>query len=219
MPIRNFDEQTFVAFMDISGFKQLMKNEKRAWKALDRFYQYGYDVIEDIDKVEGIFVSDSGILFLRDCRDKIECLKTLLKGIKELNKKMLEHDFMLTTSVAYGHFKYQRRIEFEGIEKNPIYGNAYVSAFLDNERGKPKIQPSQCRIVKKKLPQNLIQRIEDNGDETLSLIKKRRNDNNHFYFYWMVENASQIEEFEREYEDSYNLKYAGILKALKRNRR
>ncbi len=226
MPIANFDGNTFVAFLDISGFKQLMKNEKRAWKAIDRLYQYGYDVIKENNRqnnvrVEGLFVSDSGILFVRDCADKKECLKGLLKVVKEINKKMLEHDFMLTTSIAYGHFKYQERIEFEGIEKNPVYGNAYISAFLDNENGKPKIQPGQCRIIRKNLPQDLIQLIENrknNNDEILRMIQKRNNDTNHFYFYWMVEEPSEIEKFEKEYNDSYNLKYAGMLKVLKRER-
>jgi hypothetical protein len=30
MPIADFDGNTFVAFLDISGFKQLMKNEKKS---------------------------------------------------------------------------------------------------------------------------------------------------------------------------------------------
>ena len=228
MSIGNFDGNTFVAFLDISGFKQLMKNEKRAWKALNKLYRSGYDVIKENDRqnnirVEGLFVSDSGILFVhkRNCEDTEECLKTLLKVIKEINKKMLEYDFMLTTSIAYGRFKYQERIEFEGIEKNPIYGNAYVSAFLDNENGKPEIQPGQCRIVKKNLPQHLVQFIErktKHGDEIIRMIRRRNKDNNHFYFYWMVKEPSEIEEFEKEYNDSYNLKYAGMLKALKGER-
>ncbi len=224
MPISNFKGETFVAFLDISGFKQLMKNEKRAWKAIDKLYQYGYDVIRENNRqnnirVEGLFVSDSGILFVRDCLDKKECIKVLLKVIRELNRRMLNHDFMLTTSIAYGHFKYQERLEIKGIEKNPIYGNAYVSAFLDNENGKPKIQPGQCRIIRENLPPDLIQfidRRESNKDEILRMIQKRNNDSNHFYFYWMVEEPSEIEEFEKEYNDSYNLKYAGMLKALKR---
>ena len=136
MPISNIDLDTFVAFMDISGFKQLMKNKERAWKALDRFYNYGYEVIrrnrqQNNISVEGIFISDCGILFVRACNDnKTESLKALLRVVRELNRKMLDDDFMLTTNIAYGHFKYQERIEFEGIEKNPIYGNAYVSAFF-----------------------------------------------------------------------------------------
>lgn len=144
-------------------------------------------------------------------------LKGFVKSNKKINKKMLEHDFMLTTSIAYGHFRYQERIEFEGIEKNLVYGNAYVSAFLDNENGKPKIQPGQCRIVKENLPQDVLRVIENNNNsEILCMISKRNNDDNHFYFYWMVEESSEIETFEKEYNDTYNLKYAEMLKALKR---
>ena len=122
MPISDFEGETFVAFIDISGFKELMKDEKRAWKALDKLYQYGYEVIRESTeqvniRVEGLFISDSGILFVRDCQDLIGGLK-----IKELNKRMLKHDFMLTTSIAYGHFKYQERIEFIGIEKTQYMG-------------------------------------------------------------------------------------------------
>jgi len=225
MPISNIDLDTFVAFMDISGFKQLMKNKERAWKALDRFYHYGYEVIrrnrqQNNISVEGIFISDCGILFVRACNDnKTESLKALLRVVRELNRKMLDDDFMLTTNIAYGHFKYQERIEFEGIEKNPIYGNAYVSAFFDNETGKPKIQPGQCRIVKQNLPDELIQSIEDNNnDEILCMVKKRSNDEGHYYFYWMVETPEEIKQFEKEYTDTYNIKFAGMLKALKRYR-
>lgn len=224
MPISNFNGETFVAFVDISGFKQLMKDEKRAWRALDRFYSYGYEVIKRDRQqnniyVDGIFVSDSGILFVRNCNNIIECLKAVLMVVKELNRRMLDNDFMLTTSIAYGHFKYQERIEFEGIEKNPIYGNAYVSAFLDNETGKPGIQPGQCRIVKQNLPNELIQSIEDsNNNGILCMVKKRDNDKEHYYFYWIVETPEEIEQFKKEYTDAYNLKYAGILKALKKNR-
>lgn len=224
MPISNFDGRTFVAFIDISGFKQLMKDEKRAWKALDLFYNHGYETIRESRRqnnisIEGIFVSDSGILFVRNCDDKTESLKALLKVVRELNRRMLDDNFMLTTSIAYRHFKYQKRIESEGIEKNQIYGNAYTLAFLDNETGKPKIQPGQCRIVKQSLLEELIQSINSsNNDEILRMVKRRANDTDHYYFYWMVENPEEIEDFEKEYSDVYNLKYAGMLKALKRNK-
>jgi hypothetical protein len=223
MPINNYDGDTFVAFLDISGFKELMRNEKKAWKALDRLYQSGYEILRNQNnecRVEGIFISDSGVLFVRRNNQIItstsESLKSLLLMIKKINERMRENDFMLTTSIAYGKFRYQERIEFEGIEKNPIYGNAYVSAFLDNENGEPKIQPGQCRIVKKNLPNDIIRTIEQSQDnEIFRMIRKRKGDNKHYYYYWMVNDPSEIERFERDYKDAYNLKYAGMLKALK----
>ena len=218
MPINNFNGKTFVAFIDISGFKELMKNGNKAWDALDKLYKYGYKVIKENNQhnnilIEGLFISDSGIFFVRNFQNKIESLKTLLNAVKEINKRMLDHDLMLTTSIAYGHFKYEERIEFEGIEKNPIYGNAYVAAFLDNENGKPKIQQGQCSIIKES-----VQGIQllNPDDRILRMIRKRNNDNKHYYFYWMIEDPSEIDEFEEEYSNLYKLKYTGMLEALKR---
>ncbi|HIC90997.1 MAG TPA: hypothetical protein EYP21_02835 [Syntrophaceae bacterium] len=225
MPINNYDGDTFVAFLDISGFKELMRNEKKAWNALDRLYQSGYEILKNQNnecRVEGIFISDSGVLFVRR-NNRImpstsESLKSLLVMIKRINERMRENDFMLTTSIAYGKFRYQERIEFEGIEKNPIYGNAYVSAFLDNENGKPKIQSGQCRIVKKNLPVEINNVIEHNHtDEILRMVKERKGDNKHYYYYWMVNTPEEISRFEQQYRDAYILKYAGMLKALKGN--
>ncbi|GAI54354.1 unnamed protein product [marine sediment metagenome] len=217
MPINNFDGNTFVAFLDISGFKQLMKDGKRAWEVLDRLYNNGYKVLKEVSsEVEGIFISDSGVLFVRNCQNKKECLTSLLEVIKKINRGMLDYDIMLTTSIAYGRFKYQERIEFVGIEKKPIYGNAYLSAFIDNENGKPKIQPGQCRIVGNNLPQDIKDVLNNDYSED-KIIKhiSKRDRNNHYYFYWMVENPLEIDKFEKQYTDAYNLKYAGMLKALK----
>ena len=223
MPINNYEGDTFVAFLDIAGFRELMQR-KEAWKALDTFYEAGYHILRNQNqlngyRVEGLFVSDSGILFVRNTRisrNSVDELKLILGVIKQVNQRMLENSFMLTTSIAYGKFKYQERIEFPGIEKNPIYGNAYVSAFLDNENGSPKIQPGQCRIITKNLPLSVTKEIELNtSNEMLKMIKQRDGYRTHFYYYWMVKTPIAIEKFEQAYKDAYNLKFAGMLKALK----
>lgn len=225
MPIAPFHGNTFVAFMDISGFKVLMKDKdkKRAWRALDRLYSSGFDVINSFNReVEGLFVSDCGILFVRNCDDKVASMKSLLEATKKINEKMLdretsENNFMLTTSIAYGGFKYQNRLVIEGIEKNAFCGKAYIDAFIDTEEGKPKIQPGQCRIVKENLPSEIMDALHTTfqNDGVLQLIKPRKNDNNHFYFYWMLENSSQIDDFEKQYTESYDLTYKGMIRALK----
>src|SRR5690606_24487936 len=151
MPIQDFNGNTFVAFTDISGFKELMKNDTIALEAIKYFYQTGYNVLRESENVEGFFVSDCGILFARN-GDNEKKLLNLLDALKRINKRMIEKNYMLTTSIAFGQFDYQGKIEFQGIEKNAIYGGAYVKAFLDNEMGKPKIQPGQCRLVMQNLP-------------------------------------------------------------------
>ncbi len=199
-----------------------MKTEERALNALDRLYSSGYNQLRNQNlqndtRIEGFFMSDCGILFVRKMNHNlVSGFSSLLDTIKQINCEMMREDFMLMTSIAYGQFKYQNRIEFPGIEKNPIYGNAYISAYLDTERDNPRIQPGQCRIVRENLPANIINAIEQgHPTDPYSLIKTRKRDSQHFYFYWMVHESFQIERFEQKYRDIYNLKYTGMLQALK----
>lgn len=219
MPIKDYGGKTFVAFMDLCGFKELMRIEGKAWRALDSFYKTGYQVLKDEyhqSLIEGLFISDSGILFIRknQQQDLFKNLFALLSAIKKINRIMLNNDLMLTTSIAYGEFKYQERIEFVGIEKNAIYGNAYASAYFDNANGNPRIQPGQCRLIKQGLP---VECTEDDLCALCSdLIRIRAGDSQHYYYYWNVDYSSEIDSFEERYKDTYNLRFQGILKALKR---
>lgn len=237
MPINNYKgEDTFVAFLDIWGFKKLMKINKgeKAWKALDCLYNAGYEFLQNRSnnyQVEGIFISDCGILFVRnnpDSPDPVNELKSILQVIKRINERMKDNNFILTASIAYGEFKYQRRIEFPGIGKSPIYGNAYVLAFSDNENGKPRIKAGQCRIVKEKLPTEIEKVLENNynQDKILQMVTKRNGDNNHYYYYWMIDSPDEIKKdeikkFEQRYRNAQkgkgDLKYTEILGVLKDN--
>jgi hypothetical protein len=121
MPVQDFNGNTFVAFMDISGFKEMMKDRNQAIKSLDRLYQSGFNVLRDNNDINGFFISDCGILFVRNINVSIEQqLQSLLNVIENINRELLVEDIMLTTSISYGPFSYHRRIEFAGIEKNPI---------------------------------------------------------------------------------------------------
>lgn len=70
---------------------------------------------------------------------------------------------MTTTSISYGHFSYHNRIEFEGILKQPIYGN-----------GTPKLEAGQCRIV--------LKNNEDIENYNIHLLKTTTK---HYYHYWI----------------------------------
>ncbi|OBW63492.1 MAG: hypothetical protein A9183_07155 [Dehalococcoides mccartyi] len=221
MPIHNFNGETFVAFMDLCGFKELMRTEDKAWRALDSLYTTGYRVLRENNnqnQIEGIFVSDCGVLFVRRNQQQgisVETdLESLLLAVKNINEAMLNVDLMLTTSIAYGQFRYQERIEFIGIEKNPIYGNAYASAYFDNANGNPRIQPGQCRLIKKGFP--AIRENNLNAGQFSDFLRERAGDSQHYYFYWNVLNPDEIDGFEERYKDAYNMKFQGMLRALKR---
>jgi hypothetical protein len=204
MPIPDYEGDTFVAFSDISGFKEMMKNDDSAVKALDHFYAAGFEILQNNHSVHGSFISDCAVLFVNNNEDAATQLQSLLMVVEQLNLRVLERNIMLTTSIARGRFSYHQRIEFEGINKNPIYGNAYVSALLDNESGTPRIQPGECRLVDQGLDSQQISSFP-------RLVKRET----HFYFYWMVSERTNIDLFKRHYADAYQQKYRGMLEAIK----
>ena len=204
MAVNNFSGKTFVAFIDISGFKGMMNEKSKAAQALDKFYQIGYEVLQRYqNKVSGIFISDCGVLYVSKKVPIKEQLDILLDVVKEINKKMLEENFMLTTNIAYGDFSYQNRVEFSGISKNLLYGNAYLDAYLDSI-DKPKMEPGLCRILSKN--------IEDTCFLDVNQFLKQKK--KHYYFYWNINTSEEIANFEQDYK---NAKYDGILRVLKRS--
>lgn len=217
----DFKGETFVAFLDISGFKKLMKDDKRALEAIDTFYSAGYEILDSNNrtngnnkKIGGVFVSDSEILFYKEnlkessIDEKKSALCSLLDSIKYINRKMCDKSFTLTTSIAYGCFKFQDRIETSYIRKNAVYGNAYVTSVLDQENGTPKIQPGQCRIVTEKI---------DGVLNNLEFLRPGSSNDKHYYYYWMVDRVEDINEFEEDYKDYDDLAHKEVLRVLKKH--
>jgi len=214
MPIEDYSGRTFVAFTDISGFKKMMRREREARRTLKRFYSTGFEALANqeprgLHRVDGFFVSDCGVLFVRGDQQGSECLRSLLVVLEKINRRCLEHSFMLTTSVAYGEFQYRNLREFRGIVKTPIYGDAYLDAFLDNEHREPRIQPGQCRIMGE--AQGYCER--ESADRYFSRLRQHQN---HIYFYWMVSDPEKIDDFGREYVEAIEMRYRAMLTALSR---
>ena len=222
MSIQDYNGDTFVAFVDISGFKELMK-EGKAKDTLNCFYDTGHKIISNPNsngnQVEGILISDCAVLFVRNNQDRsnqANDLDSILKVIKEINQIMIINEIMLTTSIAYGKFEYQDRRVGNRSTKNFIYGDAYLDAYLDNENGKPIIRPRECRLVKDRLPEDIFDDIR---------FKTVLNEKKHYYYYWIVSTPDKIQIFKEKYGDAYSLnakslnakslKYAKIIEILK----
>jgi hypothetical protein len=186
MPMQDFSGDTFVAFTDIAGFKSMMKDERRGPEALDALYFSGYKVIAEQPpedpRVEGLFVSDCGVLFVPGVGNAVAKLESLLSAIERLNKLCFEQAVSLTTSVAWGNFSYHQRFEILGIAKSAIYGNAYVAAFIDNESDSPKLYPNECRVMKQNLPPEVIERF---GRREGPIGSRSRETEKYYYFEWM----------------------------------
>lgn len=204
----------------------MMQNRDKARDALSTFFQTGYTELrdqrnaEEHRRVDGLFVSDCGIIFSRYNGENVahgqnmeDALSSLLTVIENISRTLLKADLMLTASIAYGRFDFDERLEFQGIVKNMMY--AYLNAYLDNEVGKPKLSPGICRILTENLNDPFIDSITGSQNSPFNKVKRKRADNKHLYYYWMVRQPNEIVSFETKYKDTYNLKYRGMLESLK----
>lgn len=202
MPNNNFNGKTFVAFIDISGFKNMMK-QQQAREALTEFYSIGYRALSEHQDIGGVFISDCGILYHSNSDTTIENkLTQILDVVKIINANMIKKNYLLTTSIAYGDFEYRNKIELENMTKNPFHGNAYLEAYLDNEKGTPKLKAGECRIL---ISDDIKELILNNQD-----IKKT---SKHFYYYWMLKQGQSIEEYEQSIntiEKNYTKKFENL---------
>lgn len=223
-----FHGKTYVAFIDISGFKQYI-DENRAEEVIGSFYQYGADKIyknnneSDNEQIGGIFISDCGILFVKSRPITVSSFRAILKVIKNINIKMISKCHLTTCSIAYGDFNYQPRVSSEDYRKNALHGKGYVNAFTDNEYGVPKIKPGNCRILVSGLPFS-TQRTEGTAVHSyipnfdtlfydLPLIKSR--DEKYLYYYWMLDDPNKIEEYDEIYKEIEDVKYKRLKEMIK----
>jgi len=208
--IKQFNKNTYLAFIDICGFKNFMKNKSTAQEVLNDFYQNCYDLMRQKITLNSIVISDCAIVFHRIDNDtEKNGLKTILEFVKQLNIIMLKskYNVLLTSSISFGNFNYNKKINLKGMEKNAIYGDAYLDAYFDNENGKPKLVPGECRIVKNEKYLNKInndlQKIKNSSNFVFETSKK------HIYYYWFLNDSQQISELKIE---KSNAKYIGLKK-------
>lgn len=218
-----------MAFLDISGFQEMMRREYSAVKALNQFYNTVFGINRgfnrskhrNMTKVRSLVVSDCAVIFVDNKhldRDNVRDLQSILRFIQQVNQDLIKETnlpMMTTCSIAYGRFKYRNRFELEGISREFFMGWPYVRAFLDNEYEEPKIRPGQCRLLRRNLEVN----IEPITDPPFSLLEGI-GDRKYYYFYWMLPNLKHLTQFEREYENASRLKgqhkYTEIIRVLQK---
>lgn len=225
MPIPSYSGKTCVAFLDISGFKKMMERGIKAESALNKFYNTVFRSVGEFNsprldtiKIRSLVVSDCAVIFIDNMHMRengMRDLRATLKFIQRVNRALTNPhpnpSIMTTCSIDYGRFKYQDRIEFEGIGKDYFFGEPYVNAFLDNEKLKNK--PGFCRVLRKNL------QISDDNRRThpFSLLEREGSFN---YFYWMLDSLNALERFKREYENvlqSIYTELTSLLQSFRRN--
>jgi len=225
LSIRSFDENTFVAFLDICGFRDLVSTPGRAEKCLDKFYQSVYEEVKQshqrTQKIDCIAVSDCAVAFSRNNPTPelqtsnpvdVQRLKSMLIFVKNVARKIIQNNFVIKGSIAYGRFKFENRIEIPGIDKAMFVGNAYMDAYRDVERGSPRLEIGEIRIKPRAKVEEILQQ-SPRDLEPFSLVRLDRRD---YYFYWMLNSIQSRNDFEREFSDRYRRRYEGMISVIRK---
>lgn len=231
LSIENFDGETCVVFLDICGFRDMMDTPGEAEKALDQFFNATYQEVDTSQerpyKIDCVAVSDCAIAFARPNtpilnnpkwiqRQSVvsldgQRLNSILIFVGNVSRKMAHNDFAVKGSIAFGDFKFRRRIEIPGIDKAMFVGNAYLDAYRDVERGRPKLDVGEIRIK----PRTKIQEIlrDASSFEECSRVDLENGD---YYYYWMLPSIGSKRDFKTDFRNQYRKRYAGRISILRK---
>ena len=199
MSLENFEGNTFVAFVDISGFtKKVIKRVNDAMSTLGYFYNVGYQLLGNYSQdISGIFVSDCAILYVHNKElEKTIKIERLLEIVSKINKKCIDNDIMLTTNISYGYFKYEEKIELKNMQKSSFAGNAYLNAYIDSTK---KMKVCYCRI------------LGDDTSDILNFINQKyitKVEKKYCYFWWQCNSNNEMSNYIDDYK-KIEKKYKG----------
>lgn len=186
--MNDFDAPTWVAFSDLSGLKAMYaKDPVQATEALNTFYNTVYELQDTNNPINSIVVSDCAVFWI-DRDNCVADLGTLLAHLKTLHKRLLP-EYLLRTSIAYGHFKYEQRLEMPRIRKDMIIGAAYLDAYANNGR----IEHGAIVVVK--LPTGVTRQNLHLPDATKNLLRQHRLTKSFYEYFWSVLAPAGIKDF------------------------
>lgn len=131
-PRLSFNDWTYVAYSDLCGFKKMMENREGAYEALNYLFNSTYELLRTRPSVKGLAVSDCVIAWANDKQ-----LLSIVDFAGALHKKMIRKRYLMRTTIAYGQFEFQDRIKLANLDKQMIWGGAYLAAYLGNGKAKP----------------------------------------------------------------------------------
>jgi len=231
--VKSFEGNTWVAFIDISGFKQMLtKDVKQAERALEKFYKKistevftinntinssssPYEIYSDKPSINSVVVSDAAVLFIDNqnlAENKTRDLHIMLDLIKSVNLSLIDPakktQIMTTCAIDYGHFKYDNKSYNIHITKSFFYGSAYVNAYLGN--GTLSDRTGFCRVLTSDftIPEMLKKSSPFNLLSQVNSVEKN------FDFYWMLSDPEKIVTFRDTYDNVAQSLYTQIAKLL-----
>jgi hypothetical protein len=225
LSIETFSGNAFVAFLDICGFKDMVRNiPGQAQTTLNNFYRIVNEEATASEEINCIAISDSAIIFSGVDDSEINTLGqrnletiemnklvAILRFSKSVALRMIDYKIAISGSIAYGRFEYQKRMAGDRVVKAMLLGSAYMDAYSDVEEGKPKLKLGQIRIKPEKKIKTIL-KVATNDAPELSLLKRETGG---FYFYWMVNSFQELDTFKKEYDQKYSNLYDDVISTLR----
>ena len=74
MPINSFSIETYIAFSDLNGFQDMMRNHEKAANALDKFYNtiYLLKAKPEYSSLQSLAILDCAISFISNTNSRSE---------------------------------------------------------------------------------------------------------------------------------------------------
>lgn len=193
-------EDKFVAYIDILGFKEMVKNQ-HAQRKLASFQQSIYDIwresgFQEDRGLNGLAYSDSLTIYSQN--DTPESLKKILDFISKLYATSLfDHKIMLRGGLAKGEFNVARVQGFSNLSKSQFFGQAFIDAYLlESNHG-----IKGCRFV---FEEKIKQIIEDEG-YFINLIKYENLDSKKVFDYFWIDKSQLLENDNKRLNSFYTL--------------
>lgn len=188
----------FVAYIDILGFKEMVKNQQ-ARKKLASFQQSIYDIwresgFQDDRGLNGLAYSDSLTIYSQN--DTPESLSKILDFVGQLYRKSLfKHNIMLRGGLDKGEFDVARVQGFSNLSKNQFFGQAFIDAYLLESNNGIK----GCRFV---FGEDIKQIIKT--EDFINSIKFGNLDSNNIFDYFWVDKSQLLENDNKRLNSFYS---------------
>lgn len=200
----HFEGDTYVAFSDLCGFKKMMKDRNIAYEALDFLFNTVYRLQRGNNNISALAVSDCVISWAAIREHKHAQLREIIHFAENLHRELARGRYLMKTTISYGDFRYEDRIQLSNLQKSLIMGGAYIDALLKNSKAKV----GSIILLNEESDQELISRL--NIYEPWKWGKRKYG----WEYFWPVYSREDIGRLksiranrENEYEPLKNLLY------------
>lgn len=136
------ENEKYVAFIDILGFKQKLKqiNQAKAEELISGFSamlerQWEESGLDKSENIRGYIVSDSVVLYTSDCSAK-SLRRVVEYTIEVFRLAFNKNGILLRAAIAKGEFNRLQEASLANLDKGLIVGNAYIEAYSLESRHK-----------------------------------------------------------------------------------